>query len=278
MKNQYSRNKTEYIHGYSDEEQHRLSLLNKVLNQRSLKALNIKQGEHILDVGSGLGQFTREMAKATGKNGMVLGIEYDQTQIKKAEDLALEVGENELVEFRQGNALNLPLREDEKNSFDLVFARFVLEHLREPFSVVLEMKNAVKPGGRIVLIDDDYANFRLYPESVGFSTLWTAYNRLFDRLGNDPYIGRRLVKFLYESGAQQVRNDCIFFGGCAGQKTFPILVENLIGVLQGASQMMIKEELINKNSFNDSIKDLRKWSKNPVAAFWHPINYAEGMY
>ena len=54
-----------YIHGTDDDEQRRLSLMNDVLlNSAMLREMNLRGDERILDLGSGLGQFTRMMARA----------------------------------------------------------------------------------------------------------------------------------------------------------------------------------------------------------------------
>ena len=56
-----------YIHGSASVEQGRLSRLNDLLNLASLRELDLKGGERILDVGSGIGQLTRAMAKRAGR-------------------------------------------------------------------------------------------------------------------------------------------------------------------------------------------------------------------
>ena len=61
---------SEYIHSSSPEEQHRLSLVNDILNESCLRELNLQKGEKILVLGSGLGQFTRLMARAVGSKGL----------------------------------------------------------------------------------------------------------------------------------------------------------------------------------------------------------------
>ena len=55
---------THYVHGTSAEEQDRLSLLNDLLNERCLNEMHLSPGLRVLDVGSGLAQFTRMMARA----------------------------------------------------------------------------------------------------------------------------------------------------------------------------------------------------------------------
>ena len=74
-----------YIHGSEPEEQARLAKLNQLINSRCLSLLEIRGGEHILDVGSGLGQFTLAMAAKAGEIGMCLGIERDKNQLKIAQ-------------------------------------------------------------------------------------------------------------------------------------------------------------------------------------------------
>src|SRR5262245_21198511 len=99
-----------YIHGSAPDEQRRLSLLNDILNDACLRELGLRGGERILDIGSGLGQFTRAMARIAGTGGRVVGIEQNRAQLAEARRLATVDGEEELAELREGDALALPLR------------------------------------------------------------------------------------------------------------------------------------------------------------------------
>ena len=96
-----------YIHGTSPEEQARLSLLNDLLNKACLKEMKLNAEQKILDIGSGLGQFTRLMAKTALQKPFVLGIERDQAQLRQAMDFARSSKEEELVVFKQGDATQL---------------------------------------------------------------------------------------------------------------------------------------------------------------------------
>ncbi len=198
-----------YIHGTEPHEQRRLSRLNELLNAASLRELGLNGGERVLDVGCGLAQLTRAMARACGVP--VLGIDRDPIQIAEALRQAREAGEEELLELRQGDALRLPLAEAEWGSFDVAHTRFLLEHVPDPAAVVRQMTHAVRRGGRVVLEDDAHDTMRLWPEPPGFGPLWNAYLRTYDRLGSDPLVGNRLVSLLWEAGAAPVRNTWIFF-------------------------------------------------------------------
>jgi SAM-dependent methyltransferase len=266
-----------YIHGTTAPEQHRLSLMNDLINSGSLRELALRGGESILDVGSGLGQLTRSMARAAGPGARVVGVERDPEQLAEAVRLAHAAGEVQLLEMRPGDAMALPLRDQEWGTFDVAHTRFVLEHVPDPLGVVRQMVRAVRPGGRIVLEDDDHDVLRLWPEPPGFSAVWEAYIRTYDRLGNDPYIGRQLVALLHEAGARPQRNTWIFFGSCAGHDSFDALAQNLITILEGARDTLLVQALLKKEYFETGLQELRKWTLRPDAALWYAICWAEGI-
>lgn len=268
---------TSYVHGTSAEEQARLSAMNEQINEGCLRELALTAGESVLDVGSGLGQLSRDIGKAVGENGRVLGIERDERQLAEAERQAQASGEADLVEFRQGDALNLPLGPDEWATFDVAFARFILEHVCDPLAVVRQMVAAVRTGGRIVLADDDHDLMRFWPEPPGAVTAWQAYLRSYDRAGNDPYVGRRLVQLLHEAGARPRYNTFVFFAACAGHPRFDGLVSNLIGVLHGARETVIEQGLCDPKYYDAAIPSILEWAKRPDAAFWYGICWAEGV-
>jgi SAM-dependent methyltransferase len=265
-----------YIHGTIPAEQRRLSRLNDLLNEASLLELSLRGGESIVDVGCGLAQFTRAMARAAGSGARVLGIERDRAQLDEARRLAELEREKALIELRQGDALALPLCDHEWGTFDIVHARFLLEHVSDPLAVVRQMVRTVRPGGRIVLADDDHDVLRLWPEPPGLMALWHAYMRSYDRLGNDPYVGRRLVSLLHAAGALPVRNTWIFFGACTGSLHFPAIVENLEKLLVGARTVILTTAHLDEVSFDRAIVALQEWSTFPDAAFWFATCWAEG--
>jgi hypothetical protein len=101
--------------------------------------------------------------------------------------------------------------------------------------------------------------------------------RSYDRHGNDPYVGRRLVALLHQAGARPFAKKWIDFGSCAGEDTFDTVVTNAINILLGARDMILAESLLDADSFDRAIDALRQWGQRPDAVFWYAISWAEGV-
>lgn len=271
---------TGYVHGTTPDEQARLTRMNELLNTRSLDALALSGGERVLEVGAGLAHMARGMARGGAK--AVVGIERSARQIDEARRQAREGGDQALfdsgrIELREGDALDLPLREDEWGTFDVAHARFLLEHVPDPLAVVRQMVRAVRPGGRIVLADDDHDMLRLWPEPPGFDALFRGLIRSYDRLGCDPYVGRRLVALLHEAGAQPARNALQWFGACSGDGgTFETLALNIRIILVEAGEAIRSAASIEPATFDEAIAAFDRWSRRPDAAVWYAMSWAEG--
>lgn len=266
-----------YIHGTSAEEQDRLSMLNELLNASSLRAMRLRPGDRVLDLGSGLGQLTRAMAHQVQPDGRVVGVERDRFQLESAGRLSRNARQAGLVEFREGEVTDLPLEQDEWGIFDVVHARFLLEHLPEPEKAVKVMVRAARPGGRIILEDDNHDLLRLWPPLPAVERLWEAYIRAWQHLGNDPFVGRRLMTLLQRSGAEPRRSDMLFFGSCSGESAFEAYVRNFAGLLDGARQAILEAANLADEEIDTALAAFEIWRRQPDATLWYATCWAEGV-
>jgi SAM-dependent methyltransferase len=261
-----------YIHGTDPGEQGRLSRLNELLNGQSLSRLAIRPGERVLDVGCGIGQLTRAIARQSG--GLVVGVERSLAQIVEGKRQA--GGDAELADIRAGDAAALPLGDEEWGTFDVVHTRFLLEHLPDPQPVVDAMVRASRPGGRIVLEDDDHDLLRLHPPVPAFEALWRAYMRTYAAGGRDPMIGRRLPLLLSNAGALPVRCDWPFFGACHGSPDWDVIIANCRAILTGA-RPEIEAAGLPGAEFDAGLRAYDAWSRTRGAAFWYCTFWAQGV-
>lgn len=156
------------------------------------------------------------------------------------------------------------------------FTRAMARDLPDPLLAVREMVRAVRPGGRVILEDDDHDLFRLWPEPEGMDTLWRAYIETYRQLGNDPSVGRRLIELLHAAGARAARNTWLFFGSCSGQEIFPDMVENFARILDGARSRIVATGLVDDGQIDAALESYRAWGRRPDAALWYARCWAEG--
>src|SRR5260370_42153335 len=133
-----------YLHGTSPAEQGRLSLLHRLMNEAALDELSLRGGEKVVDFGSGLGQLSRGIARAAGRQ--VVAIERSAEQIAEAARQAAQAGEPARLDLRRGDVLDPPPRADERGSFDAAHARFILQRVPDPGAVARQMGRAGRPG------------------------------------------------------------------------------------------------------------------------------------
>lgn len=266
-----------YIHGTDPVEQERLSRLNDLLNAQSLARLRVERGARVLDVGCGMGQLSRAIARAAGPDGLVVGVERSRDQIAAGKRQALAAGEANAVDVREGDAGAPPLREDEWGTFDLAHARFILEHVGDAAAVVRAMVRAVRPGGRVVLEDDDHDVLRFYPAVPEFEEAWRAYMRAYEAVGNDPHIGRKLPTLIAEAGAVPRGSDWPFFGACQGSANFDVIVSNCRAIMVGAHDAVVRHGGLSEAAFEAALRAYDRWSRSTGAALWYCTFWAEGI-
>ncbi|HVS18879.1 MAG TPA: methyltransferase domain-containing protein [Planctomycetota bacterium] len=259
-----------YVHGAEPSEQQRLGWMNAILNPRHLAAIGAIEGARGLELGAGTGLFAAELARAVGPRGQVVAVERDARQLERAREHAAGLP----LELRAGDVFALPLAAHEWGSFDLVHARFLLEHVPDPQAVVDGMLRAARPGGRIVLADDDHDVLRLHPAAPRVERLWRAYLETYTRAGNDPFVGRRLVELLARAGARPRRNDWLFFGSCVGARDFDSVLDNLAGILRGARAAIAAG--LSEGEQDAGLDELERWRARDDAAVWFALCWAEG--
>jgi len=155
----------------------------------------LKPGMDILDIGCGPGTITLDFAPLVAP-GKVVGIENVEPPLLVARTEA-SAREDKTTVFQIGDALNLPF-EDE--SFDVVHAHQVLQHLTDPVAALREMIRVCKPGGWIAARDADYAAMSWYPEIAGLELWRQTYRAAARANGAEPDAGRRLRAWANAAG------------------------------------------------------------------------------
>jgi len=121
---------------------------------------SLKEGEAVLDLGSGAGIDCFLAANAVGEGGRVIGVDMTAEMIEKARENASQ-GDYRNVEFRLGEIENLPVAD---NAVDVVISNCVINLSPDKARVFEEAYRALRPGGRLLV--SDIVLLKELPDSV----------------------------------------------------------------------------------------------------------------
>jgi len=155
---------------------------------------------HILDIGCGPGTITIDLAELV-PHGQVTGLEPVPDVLVQARTRAAERGVKN-VQFEVGDVHALAYPDD---TFDVVHAHQVLQHLGDPVQALREMSRVTKPNGIIAIRDSDFATMTWYPEINGMAEWKDLWVRVARSNGGEPHAGRQLHAWARKAGLDPAR-------------------------------------------------------------------------
>ncbi|MFF5932869.1 methyltransferase domain-containing protein [Streptomyces sp. NPDC012508] len=155
----------------------------------------LRPGLDVLDVGCGPGTITADLAALVAP-GRVTAVDAADDVLDKARAVAAERGAVN-VEFAVADVHALDFPDD---SFDVVHAHQVLQHVGDPVRALREMRRVCRPGGVVAARDSDYGSFAWYPEPPALEVWQELYHRVARANGGEPDAGRRLFSWARQAG------------------------------------------------------------------------------
>lgn len=171
-----------------------------VVRRRRLvgEAIAVQPGEHVLDVGCGPGFYVKELLDQVGVDGSVTGVDVSKAMLAVA---AKRVEGHDNVAFCEAEATALPVPD---GAFDAAVSVQVLEYVPDVAAALAEIHRALRPGGRVVIWDVDWA-------TVSWHTADHArMQRMLDAWDNHlvhPSLPRTLTRQLHDAGFADVTTD-----------------------------------------------------------------------
>ncbi|MFI8288635.1 methyltransferase domain-containing protein [Streptomyces sp. NPDC085614] len=159
----------------------------------------LRPGLDVLDVGCGPGTITADLAALVAP-GRVTAVDAAPDVLDKARQVADERGLKN-VEFAVADVHALDFPDD---SFDVVHAHQVLQHVGDPVRALREMRRVCRPGGVVAARDSDYGSFAWFPERPALDAWQALYRRVARANGGEPDAGRRLFSWARRAGFTQI--------------------------------------------------------------------------
>jgi ubiquinone/menaquinone biosynthesis C-methylase UbiE len=166
---------------------------------RVLGQAGIRPGMRCLDVGSGPGEVVRLLAELVGPDGQVTGVDSDgrlgrealgvlQATLPNPERLSFVEADVEAAEELRGQP------------FDLVYARLLLSHLRDPVAMLRKLTVWTRPGGVLVVRDYDVPVVDIWPPLETWGEFRRVIGGVYEKTGRDLRFGRKLPLHFVAAG------------------------------------------------------------------------------
>ena len=226
-------------------------------------------GTRLLDVGCGPGTITLDFARRVAP-GAVVGIDREPDVLESARIAAREAGVDN-VEFVPGDVYALEFDDD---SFAVVHAHQVLQHLTDPVAALREMRRVCAPNGIVAARDSDYAAFTWFPDDPRLTRWLELYHDVARGNDAEPDAGRHLLQWAHAAGFATVEasasvwcfandEDRAWWGGMWSDRV----------VASAFAEQAVDRGFANRDELEDLSDAWRAWSTSPDG--WFAILHGE---
>jgi SAM-dependent methyltransferase len=218
-----------YVLGSAEAELRRLDLQAAAIDlptRQMLQAAGIGDGMRVLDLGTGPGHVAAILSELVGPAGEVVGLDLSADMLAVAARRTTDAGIAN-VRLEQGD---VTVWRDER-PFDAVVGRLVMFHMPDPGAVLRHHVAAIRPGGRMAMIDFDVGGARSEPpvDTVMQTRDWVI--AAFRHVGTHPTIGTRLKLLLEAAGLAGVVSFGVQGYMAPDDPTGPALLAGIAGTL-----------------------------------------------
>ncbi|MCL7375579.1 methyltransferase domain-containing protein [Streptomyces sp. 35G-GA-8] len=164
-------------------------------NSAAYLLAELRPGQDLLDVGCGPGTITADLAGLVAP-GTVTAVDAAEDVLGRAREATASAGRDN-VRFAVADVHALDFPDD---SFDIVHAHQVLQHVGDPVQALRELRRVCRPGGIVAARDADYGSFTWFPDVPALDGWQELYRRVARANGGEPDAGRRLLSWARRAG------------------------------------------------------------------------------
>ena len=244
---------SDYVHGYDTREKVRLQDQASALVELLHHDTFYPAGSRVLEAGCGVGAQTVTLAR-NSPEALITSVDVSDVSIAEAKRKVEALGLRN-VQFQQGDIFRLPFKPE---SFDHVFVCFVLEHLAQPIKALRALKDLLKSGGTITVIEGDHGSTFFYPDSEAAHQAIQCQVELQQRAGGNALIGRELYPLLDEAGYSTINVSprFVYVDSSRPELVDGFTKKTFTAMIEGVRESAVRTGLIDQAVFDNGIQDL----------------------
>ena len=242
-----------YVHGYDQRENIRLQDQASSLVELLHADTRYSSGSRVLEAGCGVGSQTTTLAR-NSPLAQFTSLDISGSSVAEAKQKIERAGFTN-ASFQQGDIFRLPFQPE---SFDHIFVCFVLEHLARPVEALKCLKNLLKVGGTVTVIEGDHGSAYFYPDSEAAHKAIECQVELQKRAGGNANIGRELYPLITTAGfsAIQVSPRMVYVDSGKPQLVEGFTKNTFTAMIEGVRESSLKAGLIDEKTFDNGIRGL----------------------
>ncbi|MBA2516569.1 MAG: methyltransferase domain-containing protein [Solirubrobacterales bacterium] len=262
-----------YVHGYHSRENTRLQDQAGTLVDLLHADTEYPPGSTVLEAGCGVGAQTVTLAQRSPE-ARFTSVDISAESIAEAERRA-EGAQITNVQFLRGDIFDLPFAAE---SFDHAFVCFVLEHLSLPVEALAALRDLLKPGGTITVIEGDHGSAYFHPDSQAAHAAIRCQIELQARAGGNALIGRQLFPLTVEAGfeAVSVSPRMVYVDSSRPDLVDGFIRKTFTAMVDGVREPAIATGLSDPRSFDAGVGDLHRTTE-PDGVFCYTFFKSVGM-
>jgi len=247
-----------YVHGYRPRENERLQDQAGTLVELLHADTAYPAGSTVLEAGCGVGAQTVTLA-GRSPDARFMSVDLSAASLAEAERRIGRAGLTN-VELLQADIFALPF---EPGSFDHAFVCFVLEHLSRPVAALTILRELLRPGGTITVIEGDHGSAYFHPDSPDAHAAIQCQVRLQRQAGGNALIGRQLYPLLVEAGfdAVHVSPRMVYADSSRPELADGFTRKTFTAMIEGVREPALAAGLIEPERFDAGIRALYRTTK-----------------
>ena len=262
-----------YVHGYAAREAQRLEDQAASVRELIHHDTFYPPGARVLEVACGVGAQTETVAGRSPESHLI-SFDVVPDSVRQA---AARVRAKRLTNVRllAADLLALPFR---PATFEHLFISYVLEHMTDPLHTLVVVKEVLKPGGTITVVEGDHGSCYFSPRHPSAQRAWECLIQVQAALGGDSLVGRRLYPLLRAAGFEDVAVSprMIYADASHPDRMDRFVARTIVPMVEGVEARALSDGLMTRAQWDAGLAHLRSIATSGTGTFCYTFFKATG--